>query len=504
VRRAVTAVATACLLTGPTALAFFSGGYFAEPRLIAGLVAWVLVLALAIVGPAPLPRTAPGWAALAGLAGLTAWTAISIAWAPLGGPASDAVQRGLLYTAALLVSVAVFRSRAVVRAAEPVLAAGTVIVIGYGLAGRLVPGIVELSRSERAGGRLEQPITYWNAEGALAAVGFVLCAAVAGDRTRPAALRVAAAAAAPLLGMGVYLSYSRGALAVAVLGLIVLVASAPSRSQLQAAILALAAGAVAVAIAAALPGVAALEGSNPERDGAIALAALVVIGAAAALTARRIAGGHPAGGTGGDGSVVPSWARGARVVAYVAVAGVVGALIAGGLAEERPSEAELRAQAEAGRLTSVSSNRYEYWRVGLNAFADAPLTGLGAGGFRVEWLKERAIPEAARDTHSLVVEVMAELGLPGLLALAALVTGVALAARRALGVDRRAAAGITAALLAWFLHACIDWDWQLPAVTLPAVALAGALMAISERRRADRAAPARPALAELQPDPDRA
>ena len=38
------------------------------------------------------------------------------------------------------------------------------------------------------------------------------------------------------------------------------------------------------------------------------------------------------------------------------------------------------------------------------------------------------------------------------------------------------AAGASAAMLAWFLHASIDWDWQLPAVTLPAVVLAGALI----------------------------
>ena len=35
-RRAVLAVAGALLLVGPTVLAFFSGGYYAEPRLIAG------------------------------------------------------------------------------------------------------------------------------------------------------------------------------------------------------------------------------------------------------------------------------------------------------------------------------------------------------------------------------------------------------------------------------------------------------------------------------------
>ena len=498
-RRAVTAVATACLLMGPTALAFFSGGFFAEPRLIAGLVAWTLVLALAIAGPAPVPRTAAGWLAVGGLVALTAWSAISIAWAPLRGPAGDAVQRALLYTGALLVALAVLRSRTALRAVEPALAAGATIVIGYGLAGRLLPGVVDLARSERAGGRLEQPITYWNAEGALAAVGFVLCAAVAGDRARPARLRAAAAAATAPLGMGVYLTYSRGALAVAVLGLVVLVAATPSAAQLRAAVIALAAGATAAAVAAALPGVAALEGSDRERDGAIVLAALAAIAAAAALASLRPP--QAASNVASSSGVEPSWAGAARWTAVVAVVGVAGVLVAGGLAE-RPTAAELGARAESGRLTTVSSNRYEYWRVGFGAFADDPLTGLGAGGFRVAWLQERKIPEAVRDAHSLPVEVMAELGVPGLLALAAVVAGVALAARRAAATDPRTAAGLVAALLAWFLHACIDWDWQLPAVTLPAVALAGGLIALSESRRADRAAPGRTAPAS--PSPGRA
>ena len=66
-RRAVTAVAAACLLLGPTVLAFFSGGFFAEPRLIAAIVVWALVLALALTGPRAAAATvAPGgsrWAA---------------------------------------------------------------------------------------------------------------------------------------------------------------------------------------------------------------------------------------------------------------------------------------------------------------------------------------------------------------------------------------------------------------------------------------------------------
>jgi hypothetical protein len=486
-RRAVPAVAAVPLLAGPAVLAFFSGGYFAEPRLIAAIVTWALVLALALAGPAPLPRALPGRLALAGLALLTTWTALSLSWAPLSAPALDAVERLVLYTGALMLAVGALRHPVALRALEPALAAGATIVIGYGLSGRLLPGVVELARSETAGGRLEQPITYWNAEGALAAIGFVLCARLAGDTARPRALRAAAAAATVPLGAGVYLSYSRGAIAVAVLGLLVLLAAAPTRAQLRAALTGAVAGTVGAAVCAVLPEVASLDSRNPTRDGAVALAALVALGAAAAvLTARRSAA---------EDTRLPG-ARRLAPLAAAGVAAVVAGLVLGGLSE-RPDAAELSAGAAGGRLTTVSSNRYEYWRVGLESFADHPLGGLGAGGFRVEWLRERSLPEAVRDAHSLEVEVAAELGLVGLIALALLIGGVALAARRALARDPALAAGAAAASLTWFLHASIDWDWQLPAVTLPAVVLAGGLLVLAEApvsaRSAGRAGATRPA-----------
>src|SRR4051812_8659999 len=104
-RRAVVAAAAACLLIAPTALAFFSGGSSSGPRLIAAVVVWALVLALAVVGPAPLPRRLPGALAVGGLVLMTVWSAVSIAWAPLGGPANENLQRLVLYTGALLLAV---------------------------------------------------------------------------------------------------------------------------------------------------------------------------------------------------------------------------------------------------------------------------------------------------------------------------------------------------------------------------------------------------------------
>ena len=63
--------------------------------------------------------------------------------------------------------------------------------------------------------------------------------------------------------------------------------------------------------------------------------------------------------------------------------------------------------------------------------------------------------------------------------------GVALCARRVQAADPVLAAGPAAALAAWALHASLDWDWEMPALTLVALTLAAMLVA-----RGDASAPA--------------
>ena len=480
VRRAVLLIAATTLLVGPTVLAFRSGGYFEEPRLVAALVAWVLVLAVAGFGPRPLPTSAPGWAALGGLAFLTGWSALSVTWAPISAAAGDNVQRLVLYLGVLIAAIGLLRLRGVARALEPALAGGIVVVIGYGLSGRLIPGLIDLSRSIGSEGRLEQPITYWNSEGALAAMGMVLCARLAGDPSRPGPIRTAAAAACPLLGTGVYLSYSRGAIAAGAVGLIVLLAAAPTRPQLRAVVAALLGSLLAGACAAAFRGVASLSGSPgaQERDGALMLAILVVIAAASALAAARWSLAERRGGTRLDRL---SFARRLPAVAAAAVTVVVIGLVVGGLGEKGKDEPERLEGASGARLTSVESRRYDYWRIGLDAFAREPVQGLGSGGFRVEWLRERPVNEGVREVHSLELGIAAELGLPGVLGLLVMLGGVAAAGRRALLGGQPLAAGCCAAGTVWLLHASIDWDWEIPAVTLPAILMAGALIVAGEQ-----------------------
>lgn len=474
-RRAAILTAAVAALLGPTALAFFSGGYFDVPRLVAALVAWALVLVAAVASPQPLPTSASGRMAIAGLGLLCAWTGVSLAWAPLSAPATDDLVRLLLYLAAVLAAAALFRGRRQLRMVEPLLASGVVVVIGYGLSGRLLPGLIDLERSVLAGGRLEQPITYWNAEGALAAMGLVLCARLAGDRSRPIAVRALGAASCAPLGMGVYLSYSRGAMAAAAVGLSVLLAAAPSRSQLRAVALGAIAAVAAAACSAAFPGVASLEGSLADREteGAVMLGILAVVMLAAGL-ACAWAGHAEVRARLEMGTLAV--ARRLPGVAMVLVVLTLAGLVAGGLGER----GETDSREEFGRLTSLKSTRYDYWRIGVDAFGAHPLKGVGTAGFRVVWLRERPVPASAVDLHSLPLETAVELGIVGLAALALFLAGVGVSARRALRGRSPPLAGAAAAVTVWLMHATIDWDWEMPAVTLPALASIGALIAASE------------------------
>jgi len=474
--RPVLRVLRAVILAGPSVLAFDSGGYFDHARLVALIAAWVLAAAAFALSEAPLPRSRAGLAALGALAGYTGWIALSTTWAPLAGAAGDDMERALLYVGAFAAVAAAFRPRSAARAAEPMLALGAFVVTGYGLVGRLLPGIAHQHATASSAGRLEQPLTYWNASGALAALGLILCARIAGDNDRRGDLRAAAAAAAVPLAAGVYLSFSRGALAALAAGVIVLLVAAPSWIQLRAAAICLETGALGAAACAAFGGVRDLAGSAHMREveGAVVLALLLVLMALAAAVALWGQRAELAGTTRLGPLPLPRWAPAAAAALVVAIV-VVPVLVAKGTSTATPQFGET-----SGRFSSVGSNRYEYWKVALKVAADHPLAGVGASGFAVEWLKRRDISDPAHDAHSLELETLAELGLVGFALLCALLLAVALAARRVHAYDPGLAAGPIAGLTLWALHAAIDWDWEMPALTLVAVVLAGLLVARPE------------------------
>ena len=471
IRAGVLTVARLVLLAGPTVLAFFTGGYFPEAQAWAGLGAWLLVAVALVAGPWPPRLGRPFWLAVGGLFLLGAWSLLSITWAPIRGNAYHSGQLVILYAGALAAAALLLGAPAIRRWVEPAVAAGAVIVIGYGLAGRLLPGVLHFARSVSALGRLEQPLTYWNAMGELAAIGFVLAAAVAGDRARPGWLRVVAAGAVAPLGMGLYVSFSRGALFACAAGLLALVVIVRRREAQWGAVRAIGFGGLAAVAAAPFKSVTALTGNaaTQQRQGAIVLALLVLLTAAAALTQylfqRREAGGELR---------LPR--RSPLLAAVLIVAGLALAIVVG--AHETSGSQTPLLSGGATRLASLRSDRYDYWSVALRAFGTEPLRGVGAAGWQVYWLRWRTIPEGAHDAHSLELQTLAELGLVGLALLLAFFAGILLGAARALRSPAAPAAAV-AALVTYLVHSPLDWDWQMPALTLVAILLAGKVLAVA-------------------------
>jgi hypothetical protein len=471
VRPAVATGARAVLLAGPTVLAFFSGGYFDEPRAWAGLVAWILVAIAAFVARPVLPRNRDGRLAVAGLLALALWALASATWAPLAGAAYHQGQIVMLYAGGLIAAAALLQDDRGIRAVEPAVAGGILLIVGYGISERLLPGVLQFSHSISAQGRLEQPLTYWNAMGEVAAIGLVVCTRLAGDGGRPRLLRLLATAAAAPIGLGLYLSFSRGALFAAAAGLITLAVLAPWREQLRSGAVAVAAGVLAAAAAAPFHGVTSLAGAQSTREsqGLIVLLALAVIAGAAALGQRRLIRG--------ERSQRLKLPRRAPVIALAAItAGLALAIVVG--AKEKSTRP---LSGGASRFETLQSNRYAYWRVAVRAFRAEPLRGVGAGGWAVYWLRYRPIDEFAQDAHSLPLQTLGELGLIGLGLLATFLIGVALAARGAARASPALAAGPIAGCVAYIAHAPLDWDWEMPAVTLLALLLAGALIAAADR-----------------------
>jgi hypothetical protein len=107
----------------------------------------------------------------------------------------------------------------------------------------------------------------------------------------------------------------------------------------------------------------------------------------------------------------------------------------------------------SARIFQISGHgRTELWAAAWHIGLDQPWIGSGAGSFR---------GAEGEPAHSLELQTFAELGAIGLLALAAfLATGLRQAWR-----DPVAAAVFGL----WLIASLVDWDWQLPAATLPAI-----------------------------------
>jgi O-antigen ligase len=463
--RARSAIPPEATLRGPTlpalvafcalvSLAFASGGFF--PRAwTAAAVALLAVLGVALAAGrrAELGKLEVAWLGL--LAALTGWTALSLVWSANRHATLLEVRRDLVYLAAAGALLALARPASV---GDLVLAmwAAVVVVVAVALVRYLVAPGFEIDEVE--GQLLFRPLGYANALGILTGMGGIVAVyVVARPPTR--ALRALAAASAAPLAAALYLTSSRASVLAVAVGLGVMVALERDRPALVGAVVVIAPGAAVAAWLCERAGLLGAVTADAEtvRDGrllALWVAIVAVALAAAAPLAPRL------------GTLL---AR-ARAASGVALAALV---VAGAAA----------AVAARGHHLLAEGYRPSYWRVAWHEYVAHPWLGSAAGTFGDWWTRSGLPSQAggALDAHNLYLETLAELGPLGLALLAAVLLvplAAGLVARRRPFVA--AAAGAYVALLA---HAALDWDWEMPAVMLSGFVCAAALVVAAREER---------------------
>ena len=455
------------------------------------------------------------------LGGFAAWSALSITWSIAPDETWLEVNRAIAY--ALVAAIAVVLGSSLPRALERI-ALGYLAVAGlvalYALGGKLVPwvqipGLLDLDHLDRIS-RLRAPIEYWNALALFCVLAIPVAVRAAADLERSARFRGVSLVALVILFATLALTYSRGGLLVLVVALAVLLAIGPDRATLAAV--------TGIGILGALPAVlfavtspdlttsdvGGVPLSSRVPEGLIVLAALLV-GLALALVLHRRITASP-----GGLSLSPQATMLLRRGALAAAAGAAVLLLAALALSDRGLTGTIDARidsftaAKADRqndpariLQTNSGNRWVWWKEAAGAWWDRPLVGHGAGSFPLVHRAYRTNSLEVRQPHSVPLEFLSETGLIGAgLALGGLallgLAATSSALGRAPSRERAYGAALLAGCAAWAVHIWIDWDWDIPAVTLPTMIFLGALVARPAGGAASNGAlprPSTPALA---------
>ena len=485
--------------------AFQAGGFFPGSVGVAACALAVLLTLRVTLARRPFACVGPAAAVCAAaLAAYAAWTLASAEWSGAPGRALVEFDRALLYLLAFLLAVTLAagprRLALAVRAT-----AGAVVVVGsVSWGSRVLPNVIETDPGASPD-RLSFPLTYWNGQGLMAALGLLLVVHLACSAREPRWIRALAAAAAPVLISALYLTFSRGAILAGVVGMVAYLLLNRSRGLLTGGLAVLPATAVALLATYEAEAFALEAGTAARRlEQGEEVAIAVGLCSLAAFILRLVA----------DRWLDPPLHRVAlpsRVRAPVRIAGallavtlVVGTPLALGAPSyvERTFDRFLSGTTTSGvdqrvRLLNPGNNgRLDHWRVGIETWQAHPWIGSGAGSYTTEWTQRRALDFDVLDAHSLYVEVLAELGVVGMVMLGiALLTIFATVLRRALGRrrgpegDRSLDAVVVALLVAWGTHAGLDWIWELPALTAWLFVLAGLALASQRREGAGVQAP---------------
>ena len=459
-----------------------AGGFFERDWLPAGLALAGLAFA-AVAGGQRMVNATSVRVAAAALGTLIAWSFLSVAWA--GSPDTAWLQSDLLLTSVLAAGVV---------ALAPWRAGFVELMLGafsLGVAAVFAVELLSTAAATDLTGRIIEdrwagPLGYPNGSAALAVMAALPALVLSARPGRGAAVKGVALAIAMLLLGFAFLSQSRGSVLGAAAGLAVALAFASHRWRLLARVAVV--GGLMILVAPSLgdvydaaAGERAIGQELDEAIRALALSSLLagIVGVVLALVDARVRIG-PRGVRAARAGGIAALAAGLLALGGLAVAerGAIGEFVEDQWDAMADPGAEFAGRTEASggsRLLQADPvKRYDYWRVALNAFEEAPVGGAGAGGFRTRYVTERRYDKNSDLPHNIALRALAELGVVGaLLALTfagAILIGLMKGIRRASVAERGAVAGATAAATAFVVHAQFDWLEAFPVLLGPALA----------------------------------
>lgn len=464
------------------ALAIAQGGYDVVDRQTAAVILWWIVGLAAVVSGRLSSRPAlSGVLATAFAAGISVWIAVSVGRSISEERTVIELGRSVAHLAPVVLIGWALPAR-LWRSVLAGLIIGAVAVCVAALGNRLSPGFLGQTTAvvfSNTTSRLAAPLGYWNAVGSWSVITTLLLLG-AGAHAPRWWQRSLAMSAVPLAVTVGYLTYSRSSIGALAVGLVILVALSLRRWTLV-----VHAGA---AVAASLVCVLAVRGAPEIADatgtaggatvGAIVVAAGIALAVVSALTGRL----------GLDRVALPlrtaRIATGALVIAAL-VFGAVGVASYGDRAWDKFSTVENFSGAAdpTGRLTSLNNgSRVAQWNLAIDSWKEDKLRGSGAGTFELTYNTEAKDGQFVRDAHSAFLEALSEQGVVGFGLLVgfvlALIACVATAVRRSVdALDRGLIAGASAGLAAFLFGTGFDWFWEVTALALYAMALAGVLIA---------------------------
>jgi tetratricopeptide (TPR) repeat protein len=482
--------AVGAALAAVVGASIFFGGGSSDGRLVwiggAAIVVATAAFVVSTVGAMQPPVPTPlALAAVAFFVGLVVWQGLSVLWSAEPDRSWNYVNRAVAYLALFVLGVAAGRLRAAPRVAAATLAAMLFLAIGCALATKIFPG---LSTVNDRVARLSAPIGYWNALALLVDMALPLALWIAAPRSRPHWLRAVGVLLLYAAGVALLLTFSRGGLAVGLLALALWFAIGRPRLE--------SAGALALALAPMLAVVGwafTREGLTKDaephsvqvHDGRWFALALVVGGLAAlgiAYAASVLEERWPA-----TDVLRRRLGEVAAVAGAIAVLAGIAALVAAGITPSKvfhKFNEPVAAQAAQGpgRLGLVSSSsRWNWWKESWDAWREHPALGTGAGSFDITHRRLRVDDTFATEPHNLPLQFLTEAGIIGFVLFVGIVfagaAALAESLRRLDGEARLAAAALSVGLFAYVVHGVVDFDWDFVAVTAPALAVLGVLLA---------------------------